>query len=820
MIETRNKKAIRKIAWRYMKSSKQRNVFIVLAVALSAFLLSAVFSLGITFYNVNSRQQVIAEGTNRNIIITKPEKEQVELAKSLPQCRYAGIQARCAIAVDCNGKSINYGMIWKDTVNWEKQTREAIGNITGNYPEQENQIMTSDWTLEKLGYKNYKVGMEIPLVYSVNGNRYEKSFYLSGYYEDRSMLMNPGSEHFLVSEEFYNEMQELSGDEELSTELGITLNNEIMSQKQIQDLERAFSLNEEQGFYYNEELLFIIRLLSIGLLVLAVIIMLCAYLLVYNILFISFTKEVQTYGLLKTLGMTRRQMKRMLLYQILLCLSAGLITGILAGMIISGLVIPSVVEMINPGMEITADIKTNVFIILWSVVFITVTVFISSFKPIKTVEKLSPVESMKYNPVDLKKKTKKGRKGGKIFRMALYNITCRRRKAIIVFSSLCLSTTIFLFVNIYTNSINGKDYINAYMPYDVILRNETRNENGNLGEQVITRDEIDQIQMLDGIKAVNVTSSDTITVYFDEKMFGGAYLKEFCDLWMNEPYEEVKKSIEADPLEFYGCLVAIDDGQLRQLISGQEFDFESFDKGETCIIQSEIPLENCLGEEVSFAPVENNEYHTIRVAAIVEDNLSSYSGIAPNIYVSDKVISSFVRDPWIERINVTYDKAYDQETENRLTTFLQGTDIELSSKIQMMENTGNSKEQMSMLGNGVALILAIIGLLNFANIIIAGIYERKYDFILLNNIGMTQKQIRKMVTIEGMVYGIGTIIFTLSFGIAISVGGFYLIKEPYMKLHFPFVTIAIALISLAIICTVIPAVVYKKFYSSNVHGKP
>src|SRR5699024_2356343 len=111
----------------------------------------------------------------------------------------------------------------------------------------------------------------------------------------------------------------------------------------------------------------------------------------------------------------------------------------------------------------------------------------------------------------------------------------------------------------------------------------------------------------------------------------------------------------------------------------------------------------------------------------------------------------------------------DQETENRLTTFLQGTDIELSSKIQMMENTGNSKEQMSMLGNGVALILAIIGLLNFANIIIAGIYERKYDFILLNNIGMTQKQIRKMVTIEGMVYGIGTIIFTLSFGIAISV---------------------------------------------------
>lgn len=808
MIETRNKKAIKKIAWRYMKASKQRNIFIILAVALSAFLLSAVFSLGIAFYNVNSRQQMIAEGTNRDIIITNPEKEQTELAKSLPQCRYAGIQSRCAIAVDCNGKSINYGMIWKDNVNWEKQTREAIGSITGEYPEQENQVMTSAWTLEKLGYENYEVGMEIPLVYSVNGNRFEKSFYLSGYYEDRSMLMNPGSEHFLVSEEFYNEMQQLSGDQELSTELGITLNHKIVSQKQIQNLERAFSLNEDQGFYYNEELLFIVRLLFTGMMVIAFIIMLCAYLLIYNILFISFTKEVQTYGLLKTLGMTRRQMKRMLLYQIVLCLFAGLIIGIIAGMIISGFVIPSVVEMINPGIGIATNAGADFLIILFSVVFITVTVFISSFKPIKTVEKLSPVESMKYNPVDLKKKTKKGRRGGKVFRMALYNITCRRGKAVVVFASLCLSTTIFLFVNIYTNSINGRDYVNAYMPYDVILRNETRNENGNLGEQVITRDEIDQIQMLDGIKEVNVVSSDTITVYFDEEMFGGAYLKEFCDLWMNEPYEEVKKSIEADPLEFYSCLIAVDDGQIRQLMSGQGFDFESFDNGETCIIQSEIPLENCLGKEVSFAPVENNEYHTMRVAAIVEDNLSSYSGIAPNIYVSDKVISSFVEDPWIERINITYDKAYDQEAENRLTAFLQDTDLEFSSKIQMMENTGNSREQMSMLGNGVALILAVIGLLNFVNIMIAGIYERKQDFILLNHIGMTQRQIRKMVTMEGMVYGIGTIIFTMTFGIAISVGGFYLIREPYMKLHFPFGTTAIALLALAVICMVIPAIVY------------
>ena len=59
-------------------------------------------------------------------------------------------------------------MIWKDNVNWEKQTREAIGSITGEYPEQENQVMTSAWTLEKTGIRKImKWGWKIPLVYSV-----------------------------------------------------------------------------------------------------------------------------------------------------------------------------------------------------------------------------------------------------------------------------------------------------------------------------------------------------------------------------------------------------------------------------------------------------------------------------------------------------------------------------------------------------------------------------------------------------------------------------------------------------------------------------
>lgn len=807
MIETKNKKAIRKIAMRYYKTSTQRNIFVILAIIMSAFLITIVFNLGINFYEATRKQQTMAEGTNRDIIITNPNEKQVEMAQNLSESKYVGIEARCAIAIQCNEKPITYGMYWKNTVNWEKQTQEAVENIIGSYPITENEIMLSEWTLNELGFENYQVGMEIPITYSIQKIKYEKIFYLSGYFKDYSALLNPGSEKFLVSEKFYTTVSEES--ESLSMELGITLKNKVISTAQMQNLEAKLMLDKNQGFYYNEELIYIVSLLIIAVLFILLLIMFCSYLLIYNILFISFTKEVQTYGLLKTLGMTNRQMNRMLLYQVFSLILIGTPIGLIFGGLVSMKILPETLKNIYPGIKIFIEGGFEPLIYVIAAIFTATTVLISCFKPVRMVAKSTPLDAIKFSQIVLKNKVKKGKKGAKPYRMAIYNISCNKKKSVLVFASLFLGITIFMIINTYTNSINKEDYIKAYMPYDVILNNSTRNDSGNLGDQLISDELLTQICEVDGVKNLEVVTSDTINLNFDKTLFGGEYLKTYCELWMDRPYEEVLEQLEKEPLDFYGCLIAINDEQLDKLTENTSIDLTGFKEGNKCLVQTDIPMNNIVGENIKINLVDENDIYEIQVAGIVEDNLSSYSGIAPNIYVSSNAIENFVTQPWIEKVNITFDESYNKVAEKKIELLIQDTNIKFSSRIEMIESVGDSKDQMNLLGNGLAILIAVIGLLNFINVIITNIYQREKDFKVLNYVGMTHKQIRKMLVAEGMAYGVGTVFLVLTLGMLISISAFKILKEPYMNMHFPFITVGIVILILIFICAVTPLIVYR-----------
>lgn len=343
----------------------------------------------------------------------------------------------------------------------------------------------------------------------------------------------------------------------------------------------------------------------------------------------------------------------------------------------------------------------------------------------------------------------------------------------------------------------------------MILNNHTRNDSGNLGDQLIGDELLTRISKIEGIKKVEVITSDTINVNFDKGLFGGEYLKQYCELWMDSPYEEVLKQLEKEPLDFYGCLIAINDEQLQKLTKNTNIDIKGFKEGEKCIIQTEIPLNNIVGENIKFNLVDEDNVYELQVAGVVEDNLSSYSGIAPNIYVSSDAVKGFVTQPWIEKVNITYDESYNQSAEKKLELLIQDTKVEFSSRIEMIKSVGNSKDQMNLLGNGLAILIAVIGLLNFINVIITNICQREKDFKVLNSIGMTHKQIRKMLLAEGMAYGIGTVLLVLTLGLIISIAAFRILKEPYMSMHFPFITVGIILLLLISICAITPLVVYK-----------
>lgn len=807
-----NNARIKKIAKEYFRASRQRNFFVILAIILATFLMVTVYSIGLNFYDATKQQQTLSEGTNRDIIVTDPTEAQINRAKSLEQCMYVGTEARCGIAQECNGEKVTYRILWKDTVNWEKQTSQGIQNVVGKYPQDEDEIMMSEWMLQEMGITEYELGMEIPVKYSIEKEPYEKIFRLSGYYTDYMALLNPGSEAFLVSKTFYNNALQTMASPTI--EMDITLDSRIISENQIKDIERELNLTKSQVFFYNEELINITKLLVLAVALVSLLIMFCSYLLIYNILYISFSKDVQTYGLLKTLGMTNRQMKYMLRRQVLFMAVIGISIGEILGALTAVAVVPTIMTKIFSGNNLLIDRGIRVEIFIFAAFFVLATVLISSLKPVKNVAKISPLSAVRYEGVTVKRKIKKGNRGAKPYRMAIYNVLCNKRKMITVYLSLFVGLTMFLVINIYTNSINKKDYVNAYMPTDAILRNPTRNDSGNLGEQIFDESILRQIESIEGVEHIEIVTSDTINIGFDEEIFSD-YLREFCELWMNESYEDVLQRIKAEPLDFYGCLIGVSDEQLQELKLTEDINISDFKNGKTCIIQTDIPIEKIKNKNVSFNIAGNDKKYSLKVVGIAKENLSAYSGIAPNIYVSNNVLNQFVESPWIERIDVTYNQSYDKEVENKLNTVISDTGAEMSSRIKMEENIGNFKDQLNILGNGLAGIIAVIGVLNFVNVIITNICERKQEFIILNRIGMTWKQIRKMLIYEGLVYGLGTVILVSTLGVFMGLLIFSVVKEPYMVLHFPYIPVMIVFIVLIIICIIVPTLIEKKVLESK-----
>lgn len=125
---------------------------------------------------------------------------------------------------------------------------------------------------------------------------------------------------------------------------------------------------------------------------------------------------------------------------------------------------------------------------------------------------------------------------------------------------------------------------------------------------------------------------------------------------------------------------------------------------------------------------------------------------------------------------------------------------------------------INVLGGGASLILLLIGLLNFINVMITGVNSRIKELSIMESIGMTKKQVKKMLTIEGLYYAGITTVFISTIGMAIVYGVAILSKKiaDYAVFVFPTVPLVILIISIFIVCSVTPSIVFKSSSKKNI----
>lgn len=321
MLKNNNQEIVRKIAFRSMKQNRIRNGIVILAVILTTFMFTTIFTIGASMAEGMMVMLTRQQGTRSSIYLNNPTTEQIQQITDNHDLYAAGLQIQTGTAYDSEDETTAILLSYYDETEFEKNFTPAISDICGNYPTDSTAIMLSKNALEALQIETPKINMEIPLL--VNGT--VKSFTLSGWFTDYSSPQ--GGFQGFVSKSYTDALgltAEKDGTLSISAKIGV--------QERLMDaLDAAVKLKDGQKFQYTSDMLsetVTNRILIAGLFgTIGLIIVFSGYLLIYNVLYISITKDIRFYGMLKTVGTTPKQIRKMVRLQAFFLAGIGIPIG-------------------------------------------------------------------------------------------------------------------------------------------------------------------------------------------------------------------------------------------------------------------------------------------------------------------------------------------------------------------------------------------------------------------------------------------------------------------------------------------------------------
>jgi putative ABC transport system permease protein len=248
-------------------------------------------------------------------------------------------------------------------------------------------------------------------------------------------------------------------------------------------------------------------------------------------------------------------------------------------------------------------------------------------------------------------------------------------------------------------------------------------------------------------------------------------------------------------------------------------DIDAFERGELALIATDNPDLFPNVNEIIISPSNQGENNpsgsqkiTIPLGGFVPfDYQGIGSGLAPTVLVSNTLMREWFGEPVISRVNLDVSDDYEQ---NALAALKQITSddygISLTSKMESLGELQGAKMVLMILGGGIALVIALIGVLNFVNVMAVSIMVRRRELATLESVGMGRRQVRNLLTYEGLGYAAITLILVLSVGNAMAYGIFKLFQEQvsFAAFIYPFVPMAIVILAVLAVCFITPQILY------------
>ncbi len=855
MNRIKNQSVVNRIADRTRKAGESRNMIAVLAIALTTLLFTALFTVG---GSIVSKQQ---EATMRQVGGSAHAG-----FKHLTQEEYDTLKK------DKKLKEISYRITVGDAVNEElKKLHTEVSFYeeldakfcfcypeAGHMPEKEDELVTSDLVLKRLGIP-CKIGAQVPLELKVNGKKIiKKTFTLSGYFKGDTISR---AQIAAVSEEYAHK----TAPTPTESAMGVMIDVSDYSGRIMADFNFKSSLNLEKqtaelakrcGFpesvdtginwaYMGKEMdAEIVMLIAVLLFVIIV----SGYLIIYNIFYINVYRDIRYYGLLKTIGTTGKQLRAVVRRQACMLSLYGIPAGLILGAAVGKGILPLVMN--NLVFSNTADtkIELNVWVFAGAAAFSFITVQLSCIRPCSVASKVSPVEAVRYTEgavraQNKKKKYKKKTRHVNPRAMAFENIKRNKKKIVIVVMSLSMSLVL---LNSIYSLVQGFDIdkftasmtVSDFSAADATLDNFSVDYDAIVTDGV-TEDFLETLGKQKGVEDIgNIYLKDIEPTFTDEE-FALLEKRIFEHPQVKNQFEEMTKTGGSDA-------PGIDDYQQDRMVDGRvygigrmvmerledpegELDWGKFSTGKYVIVSRfRLSEEKNIdffkpGEKITVynEKGDKREYEVLAAADMpYACRLQHYGMFDCDFILPEGEFLDLMGQQQPMRTIFNVEKKRQGKIEQWIENYCENVneDLTYTSRLSITAQFESQKNMYALVGSLLALILAVIGILNFMNTMMTSVISRKQEFAMMEAVGMTGKQLKLMLCCEGGYYALYTAACALLFSVILSVTAVKSLGESFFFFTWKLTVVPVLLCIPAILAAVlfVPAVCYKNMSKDSV----
>lgn len=706
--------------------------------------------------------------------------------------------------------------------------------ISGRFAENDKELVISNH-INTNGGASYKLGDTVTLKYGERVIEGVNTLANNEYYEEETLNIVGEKTYTIVGIVERSNFEDYSAsgystftldmnDKEGTVNVFVMFNNKKKIIKQSEDL--AKKLGYDNAISYNSTLLALYGESTYGNIMKSMIMMIIIMLslvsigcivVIYNSFAISVMERKKEFGLLSSIGATKKQLSYTVFFEALIEGIIGIILGICGAYIGIGTVILIINNLIGDILVLKLNLVTNIVFIIIPVIFMILVIFISALVPSRRAAKVSPIEAIRQND-DIKinkKKIKTGRLVNKLFgiegEIALKNIKRNKKKYRVTIVSLFISIVLFISFSSYMNyTIDTASSVMGEVPYDYQISyfgDDNDMDALNKISEIIKSNDVKEYV---SYSASNLSIIGDYT-YSDEYLdfYKSAYGDDGIKALTNLKYQYISIYI-LDDISYnrYKELIGLDKDSVILLNK-----FKGVSYGNNKRVNYDIPVINNGDINIKICNFDGNDEDV--------DTTKYCNKKIDNIFITNKSFDlieefSYMSDFKLIVNKKLYDNISDSGTHyTQFNIISDNTDNidKLTKELDKYDNVNytNVKESMKQANNMILVVkilmygfiglITLIGVTSVFNTISTSMALRKREFAVLRSIGLTRKGFNKILFFESLFFGLKSLIYAIPVSLGVTIIIHYALADmmSISTIIIPWKAITISIISVFII---------------------